>query len=76
MVKTQPVAVSLDLGEGLICNAMFSWSLLQTFMDSIRTDNNSLFSQLLEYQFKMEMMIPQRSKEATKNLMDYLFHYQ
>ena len=66
MVNVKPVTVSLALGEGVACNTIFSWPFLQKIKASIMTKNNALFSGILGEQFKMEMMVSQRSKEAPK----------
>ena len=66
MVNVHPMTVPLALGEGLACNTIFSWPFLNTIKDSIMTDNNVLFSGLLGAQFKLEMRVPQISREAPK----------
>ena len=64
VVNGLPVILSLALGEGVACNTIFSWPFLHTIKDSIITKNNALVSGLLGEQFRLEMMVPQRSKEA------------
>ena len=66
MVNGKPVTVSLALGDRVECNTIFSWPFLQKIMTSIITDNNDLVIGLLGDQFSLEMMVPQRSKEAPK----------
>ena len=39
---------------------------LQTIKDSILINNNYLVSRILVYQFKIDMMLPQRAKELQK----------
>ena len=58
------MTVSLAPGEGVACNTI----LLQTIKVSIMTDNNAFVSGLLGEQFRLEMMVSQRSKEAPKIL--------
>ena len=43
-----------------------SWMFLKTINASIMTDINALFSGILGYQFKLDMIVPQRSKKAPK----------
>ena len=50
----------------MACNTIFSWPFLKTIKSSILTDKNDLVSGLLGEQFKLEMMVPQRTKEALK----------
>ena len=66
VVHGQPLTVSVDLGEVVACNTTFSWPFLQKIKASIITDKNSLVSGLLGDQFRLEIMVPQRSKEAPK----------
>ena len=66
MVNEKIMIVSLDLVKGMSCNNIFSWPFLQKIKASIMTENNTLVSGLLGEQFKMEMMVPQISKEAEK----------
>ena len=66
MVNEKLVTVSLSLGEGVACNTIFSWPFLQTIKASIMTTNNDLVSGLLGDKLRMEMMVPQRDKEAPK----------
>ena len=47
-------------------NTIFSWPFLQQIKASIMNDNNALVGGLLVEWFNMEMMVPQRSKEAPK----------
>ena len=58
--------VSLSIREGVECNIIFSWPVLQTIKASIVLDNNNLVSGLLGEKFKLEMMVPKRAKEAPK----------
>ena len=60
------MTVYLDIGEGMACNTILSWSLLHTIKASRITDKNDLVSGLPEEHFRLDMMVPQRSKEATK----------
>ena len=46
--------------------SIFLWLLLQTVKNSIMTYNNALVSGLLGEQFKLGMMVPQRSEESLK----------
>ena len=62
----KPVTVYLALGEWVACNTIFSWLFMQTIKSLIMTENNALVSGLLGEQFRMEMMVPQRAKEAPK----------
>ena len=66
VVNGKPVTVSLDLVEGVACNTTFLWLFLQKIKASITTKNNALVSGILGEQFSLEMMVPQRAKEATK----------
>ena len=66
MVNGKPVTLSIALGEGVACNTIFSWTFLHKIMASIMTDNNSLFGGILGEQFSLEVVVPQRSKEAPK----------
>ena len=67
VVNEKPITVSLTLGEGVACNTIFSWPLLQTIKASIMTNNNkSLVSGIMEEQFSMEIMVTKISKEAPK----------
>ena len=66
VVNGKPVTVSLALGEGVACKTIFSCPFLQTIKSSIMTKNNDLVSGIMREQFSLEMMLPQRSKEATK----------
>ena len=45
-------------------NTIFSWALLQTIKASIVSKNNDLVSGILGEQFRMKMMVSQRSKGA------------
>ena len=58
------MTVSLALVEGVACNTISSWYFLQTTKASMITENNASVSELLWEQFKMEVMVPQSSKEA------------
>ena len=60
------VTVSNSLGEEIAYNTISPWTFLQTIKASIMTKNNVLISVLLGEQFKMYIMVPQRSKETTK----------
>ena len=66
VVNVIPVTVSLALGEGVAYSAIFSCPLLQKIKASIMTNVNSLVSGILGYDFRLYMMVPQRSKEAQK----------
>ena len=44
----------------------FSWLFLQTIQASIMTNNNTLISGIFGDQYKLDMMVPQISKEAPK----------
>ena len=68
MVNRKPVIVSLLLGEGVECNTVFLWTFLQKNKASIITNNKALVSGLLGDQFKLKVVVPQRSKEAPKKL--------
>ena len=50
----------------MACNTIFSWPFLKTIKSSIMTKNNALVSGLLGEQFRLDMMVQQRSKEASK----------
>ena len=50
----------------MACNTIFVWPLLQTIKATIMTNNNALVSGILGKQFSLDMMVPQRAKEATK----------
>ena len=60
------MTVPLDIGEGVAYNTIFSWPFLQTIKASRTTEKNALVSGLLGEQFRLEMMVPQRAKEAPK----------
>ena len=60
------MAVSIDLGDRVSCNTIFSWPLLQKIKSSIMTKNNALVRGLLVEQFRLDMMVTQRSKESPK----------
>ena len=47
-------------------NTNFSWPFFQTIKVSIITKNNASFGRILGEQFKLDMMDPQRIKEAPK----------
>ena len=66
MVNVKLVTVSLALGEGMARNTIFAWPFLQTIKASIMTENNDLVSRLLEEQFRLEIMFPQRETESPK----------
>ena len=66
VVIGQPATASLALGKGAECNTIFSFPPLQKIKASILNENNDLIIGLLGEQFKMEMMVPQRAKEAPK----------
>ena len=66
MVNEKPATVYLALGEGVEQNTVFTWPLLQTIMASIMNNNNDLVSGILGYQFMLDMMVPQISKEERK----------
>ena len=66
VVNGKPVIVSLLLGEGVACNTIFSWKLLQIIKAAIMPYNNTLVSRILVEQFKLEIMVQQRSKESPK----------
>ena len=66
MVNSQLVTVSLDLGEGVACNNIFSGSFLHTIEASILTNNNALVIGIPGKQLKLEMMVPKKPKEAPK----------
>ena len=66
VVNGKLVIVSLTLGEGMACNTIFSWPFLQKIKASIVTNKNALVSGLLGEQFRIETMVSQISKEATK----------
>ena len=68
VVNRKPVTVSLAPVEGVERNTIFSYPLPQKIKASIMTDNNALVSGLLGEQFRMEMMVTQRSKESPKTL--------
>ena len=70
VANRKTATVSPNIGEGVACNTIFSWPFLQKIKASIITENNGLVIGLLGYQFSMEMMVPQRSNEATKILED------
>ena len=42
------------------------WLFLQTIRASIMTKNKASVGRLLVYQFKLDMMVPKRAKEAPK----------
>ena len=60
----------------MACNTIFSWPFLQTIKASIMTENNTLVSGLLEDKFKLDMMVPQRAKEAPKHQIDLHFYFK
>ena len=62
LVNLQPVSVSLALVEGVACNIIFSWPFLKNNKASIMNYNNALISVILGEQFKLDMMVPQKSK--------------
>ena len=62
MLNVKLMTVSLAPGEGVACNTI----LLQTIKVSIMTENNAFVSGLLGEKFRLEMMVPQRSKESPK----------
>ena len=64
LVNGKPVIASLALVERVACNTIFSWPFPKTIKASIMNENNALVSGLLGYQFKLEMMVPQRAKKA------------
>ena len=66
MVNRKPVTVYLALGEGVACNTIFSWTFLQTIKSLIMNENNDLVGRLLGEQFKLDMMVPRRAREAIK----------
>ena len=66
VVNKKPVTFSRALGEGMTCNTIFSWPFLHKTKNSIMTENNALVSGLLGEQFRLEMMVTQRSKETPK----------
>ena len=66
LLKVKLVTVSLDIGEVMACNTIFSSQFLQTTKASMMTENNDLVIGLLGDQFRLDIMIPQRSKEAPK----------
>ena len=68
MVNRKLVRISTTLGEWVACITIFSWPLLKTINASIMTKNNALVSGLLGDQFKLKVVVPQRSKEAPKKL--------
>ena len=53
VINGKPVTVSLALGEGVVCNAIFSCPLLTKIKASIITYNSYLVSGLLREQFKL-----------------------
>ena len=65
VVNVKLVTVSLTLGEGVACNTIFSWPFWQTIKASL-TKNNYLLIALLREQFRLEIIIPQKFKEAPK----------
>ena len=66
MVNGKPVTVSLAIVEGVAFNTIFSWPFLQTIKASIMIKDYDLVCGLLGEQFRLEMMVPQRAKEAPK----------
>ena len=60
------MTVSLDLGEGVTRNTIFLLPFMKTIKASIMTKDNALVSGIMGEQFKLEMMVPQRGKEAPK----------
>ena len=66
VVNGKLVTVYLALGEGVACNTIFSWTFLQTIKASIINENNALVSGILGDQFKLEMIVPKRTKESPK----------
>ena len=50
----------------MACNTIFSWALLKKIKYSNMTENNALVSGLLGEQFRLEMVVPQSSREAPK----------
>ena len=66
MVNGKLMTVYIALREGVACNTIFLWPFLQTIKASIMTKKKALFSGLLIEQFRMEIIFPQRSKEAPK----------
>ena len=73
VVNGKPVTVSVYLGEGVACNTIFSWPLLKIIQASIMTKNNTLVSDLLVDQFKLETMVTQISKKAPKTSDGLIF---
>ena len=66
LVKSQPVVLSIDFGE-LVTHITLSYhDFFWKMMVSILSYNNFLIIGLLGEYFKLEMMVPQRSKNATK----------
>ena len=68
--------LSLVLIEGVESNTIFAWPFLQTIKASIMTENNTLVSGLLEDKFKLDMMVPQRAKDAPKHQIDLQFYFK
>ena len=66
MVNVKPVTFSFTIGEGEAYNTIPSWTLLQTIKASTMTHKNALVSGILREKFKMDMMVPQKYKEAPK----------
>ena len=66
VVNGQLVTVYLALGEGVACNTTFSWPFMKTIKTLITTKNNALVSGIMGYQFKLDMMVPQRPKDQPK----------
>ena len=67
------MTVSNTFGEGVACNTIFSCPFLQTIKASIMTENNTLVSDLLVDQFKLETMVTQISKKAPKTSDGLIF---
>ena len=76
VVNVKQATVSLALGERVECNTIFSWQLLQTIKASIMNNNNALVIGLPGEQFRLEMMVPQRAKEAPKHKSNFQFNCQ
>ena len=60
------MTVPLDLGKGVALNIIFSWLFLKTIKSLIMTDKKKLIIGLLGEHLKLNIMVPQRSKEAPK----------
>ena len=63
VVNRQPVTVSLALQKGVTQNTIFSRTILQTIKAEILTKNNASVSGILGENFKLEIVVPQISKE-------------